>query len=76
MFELKTRTEIWIHNIEALVKNSKPLPNELYLSLKFYLINQVSYEHCKLISQNNFFHKLKPCLRHELICELFGPFIK
>jgi hypothetical protein len=50
MFELKTRTDIWIHNIEALVKERKTLPNELYLSIKYYLINQISYEHCKLIS--------------------------
>lgn len=50
IFELKTRTDIWIHNIEALVKERKPLPNELYLSLKYYLINQVNFEHCKLIN--------------------------
>lgn len=50
IFELKIRTDIWIQNLEALVKERKTPPNVLLLSLKYYLINQVNFEHCKLIN--------------------------
>jgi predicted AlkP superfamily pyrophosphatase or phosphodiesterase len=53
----------------------KYFPEQLYEIIKFYLVNQLTYDHYKLIAGFDFFYQLKPDLRYSLVLELFPSFL-
>ena len=54
IFELKEKCDIWLNNLEKQVK-SKVIPNELYSAIKFYVVEQISYEHNRLLKDHDLF---------------------
>lgn len=48
IYEMKEKCDNWVNTLEKAVKD-KSIPEELYNAIKFYIIEQVMYDHRKLI---------------------------
>jgi hypothetical protein len=50
------------------------MPNGLYNAMRFYITNQVLYEHRKIMHENVFLEQLTPSTRFSLLSDLFSGF--
>jgi len=50
------------------------MPNGLYNAMRFYITNQVLYEHRKIIHESVFLEQLTPNTRFALLSNLFSGF--
>ena len=64
----------WLHRLDT-IRSDEKIPGPLYYSIKRFVEASLKNDFNMIIEDFDFYYKLKPSLRFELVDELFGEFI-
>lgn len=65
----------WLHRLDT-IRSDEKIPGPLYYSIKRFVEASLKSDYNMIIDDFDFYYKLKPSLRFELVEELFGEFIQ
>ena len=65
----------WLHRLDT-IRSDEKIPGPLYYSIKRFVEASLNSDFNMIIEDFDFYYKLKPSLRFELVEELFGEFIQ